>query len=173
MTNSDTQWKETLSDGTPVLIRPIRQDDAEREREFIEALSPQSRYFRFLQDLKSPSPELIRRFTDIDQQHDVAFVALLGGNGATRQIGVSRYSVEADGASAECAVVVADAYQHKGLGTLLMRHLIEHARARGVKQLFSLDAANNLSMGEFAEYLGFRCERNPDDATMVVHRLHL
>lgn len=170
---TETQWKEQLLDGTQVLIRPISKEDAERERRFIQELSPESRYFRFLQGVKEPSPELIAHLTDIDHNRDAAFVALLGHNGATRQIGVSRYYREADTSSAECAVVVADAYQHKGLGSLLMRHLIEQARARGIKQLFSLDAANNRSMCDFAEHIGFACETDASDATLVVHRMYL
>lgn len=167
------EWHETLADGSAVLIRSIRPDDAERERAFIESLSLESRYFRFLDALKSPSPELLKKLTDIDWQRAAALVALIGSGAAQRQIGVARFSLDDDNESCECAIAVADDFQHKGLGTLLMRHLIELARARGIKQLYSLDAADNGSMRDFAKQLGFTHKIASDDATLVVHSLNL
>lgn len=169
-----TIWNERLRDGTPVEIRPINPGDAERERRFIEGLSAQSRYFRFLQNLKQPSPELIRRFTEIDQRSDVALVALIGHGEQRRIIGVSRYHLCGDGGDiCEFAVVVADEWQRKGLGTLLMRHLIETARARGVQRLYSTDVAENHSMKELATHLGLRRRKDREDPTLVEHSLEL
>lgn len=167
------QWNEKLRDGTAVLIRPIRPEDAERERLFIESLSPESRYFRFLEGMRTPSPELIKKLTNIDQQRDAAFVALIGSDAAQRQIGVARYSLEKDGRSCECAVSVSDDFQRKGLGTLLMRHLLETARARGIQRMYSLDAADNISMRDFTARMGFKHHVSADDATLVVHELNL
>jgi GNAT superfamily N-acetyltransferase len=169
-----TIWNEQLRDGTPVEIRPINRWDASRERDFIEDLSVESRYFRFLQDLKHPSPELVKRFTEVDQQRDVALAALIGSGDDLRIIGVSRYSLcDADSGLCECAVVVADEWQRKGLGTLLMRHLIEVARERGVKRLYSMDLTENQSMQELATHLGFSRRMDRDDPTLVEHSLDL
>lgn len=166
-------WNEALRDGTPVVIRLINRWDAERERAFIEQLSPQSRYFRFLQNVAHPSPDLIRQFTEVDQQHDLALVATIGTGEEQRIIGVSRYARCGDGSLCECAVAVADEWQGKGLGTLLMRHLIEVARARGVRQLHSQDLAENRAMQELAAHLGFQRHPDPDDPTLVEHSLEL
>jgi L-amino acid N-acyltransferase YncA len=57
------------------------------------------------------------------------------------------------------------------MGTLLMRHLIDNARARGVQEMVSLDAADNTEMRALADYLGFSREADPLDATQVIHRL--
>src|SRR5690242_9700280 len=96
------QWNEKLLDGTPVLIRPIGPQDEERERKYIESLSLESRYFRFLEGMRSPSPELIKKLTHVDQSRDAAYVALLGEGANLRQIGVARYSLDNDGESCEC-----------------------------------------------------------------------
>jgi GNAT superfamily N-acetyltransferase len=168
-----TIWNEKLLDGTPVLIRPISPDDAERERIFIEGLSQESRYFRFLEGMRSPSPELVHKLTHVDQERDAAYVALVGEGTAQQQIGVARYCLDAGGDSCECAVSVADDFQHKGLGTLLMRHLIERARERGIKNMYSIDSAENHSMWAFSRHLGFECHRNPDDPLTVRHSLNL
>ena len=167
------RWSEKLRDGTHVMIRPIRKTDAEIERKFIERLSDVSRRFRFLGLIKSPSPELIRQLTDIDYKRDMAFVALVHDSGETREVGVSRFSVAPDGTSSECAVVVADEWQGRGLGTLLMRHLVEVARSRGIRRMISIDASENTHMRELANFLGFHSQRDPDDAHQVIYSLEL
>jgi len=167
------RWEETLHDGTRIVVRPIRRDDAALERAFIERLSPESRRLRFLGSIGEPSEDLIRRLTDIDYRRDAAFVALVERDGVQQEIGVSRFSTAADDQSCECAVTVADEWRNKGLGSLLMHHLIEVARARGVHTMISLDAADNPAMRDLAQYLGFRRERDPNDATQVIHTLTL
>lgn len=167
------QWHENLLDGTPVFIRPIWPEDTELERRFIEGLSTESRYFRFLGCMRSPSPELLRRLTDIDHERDAAYIALVRDGNDQRQVGAARYSLDADGQSCECAVSVSDDFQNRGLGTLLMRHLIEHARARGVRHMYSVDAAENRTMWKFAEHLGFSRHNVPDDACLTRHSLDL
>ena len=76
------RWTETLHDKTRVVIRPVTRQDSTAEREFIEALSPQSRRFRFLGQIRHPSSELIRQFTDIDYNHEVAFAAVVPDDAA-------------------------------------------------------------------------------------------
>jgi GNAT superfamily N-acetyltransferase len=165
-------WHEKLDDGTRVLIRPIRKEDADLERSFIERLSPESRSYRFLGQVRA-SDDLIRRLTEIDYQHDMAFIALHLDAGEKQEIGVSRFSIGEDGESCECAVVVSDAWQGKGLGTLLMRHLIEVARQRGIKRMFSIDMAGNPGMRNLAASLGFVRKMDHEYPGEVIHTLDL
>ena len=166
-------WATTLHDGSAVIIRPIRADDAERERQFIENLSPESRYHRFLSGMEHPSSALIKKFTEIDHDRNEAYVALIEQNGKSVQIGVSRYYSDADGKSGECAITVADAWKHKGLGTLLMQRLSKTAQARRIERLYSIDAVDNAEMRNFAAYMGFQHETDPNDHTQVIHTLTL
>lgn len=166
------QWIEKLRDGRTVLIRPIRKEDATHERNFIAGLSLQSRYFRFGHG-GEVSQEAIDKLTDIDHEREAAFIALVATETGAKQIGASRYCLCSDNASAECVVAVSDEYHHQGLGTLLMRHLIEYARAHGVQQLFSVDAANNRSTRGFAAHLGFHRETDPGDTTVMIHKLEV
>lgn len=163
---------ETLRDGTRIQIRPIRKTDMELERRFIEGLSPQARRYRFLYTMRTPSDALLRQMTDIDEHRDAALVALVGEAEQLREIGVARFSTVGEG-KAEVAVTVSDDWRQKGLGTLLLKHLIEVARGRGIKTLFSIDPADNTPMRRFAECMGFECTVNPEDATQVVHTLKL
>lgn len=170
---TDGHWHEKLRDGTTVLIRPIRADDVELERRFIDDLAPQSRRFRFLGEINSPSPGLLKQLTQLEPTRDVAFVALIAGGTEKREIGVSRFSARADGLTCECAVTVGDEWRNRGLATILMRHLIDVARQRGIECMYSMDAADNQAMRELAEHLGFTRKPDPNDSTQVLHMLDL
>ena len=166
-------WSEKLRDGTCVTIRPLTRNDVEKERAFIQTLSPQSRRFRFLGQIGQPSDQLLAQLTNLDYTHDVAFAAVVSGESEGRFIGVARFSTTADGISCECAVAVLDGWQHRGLGTALMQHLIEVARARGIAHMYSLDAADNAAMADLAAHLGFDRKLDRDDGSLVVHSLWL
>lgn len=166
---AERSWTEELNDETKVLIRPIHVRDVEMERRFIEALTPDSRHFRFLESMQSPSEALLKQMTDIDPATDAAYVAVIADGAQEREIGVVRFSAAVGGADCEFAVTVADEWQRKGLGTVLMKHLLEVARSRGIRSLHSSDAADNASMQKFAAHLHMRSQRDPDDATQVVY----
>ena len=166
-------WSEDLRDGTRVLIRPISGNDVDKERQFIQSLSPQSRRFRFLGQIGQPSDELLAQLTDVDYIHDAAFAAVASGDTEGRFIGVGRFNTTPGGTGCECAVAVLDEWQHRGLGTALMKHLIEVARARGIGYMYSLDASENAAMAELARFLGFDRRIDRDDPSMVVHSLWL
>ena len=163
-----------LADGTRVVIRPIREDDVELERSFIEALSPASRRFRFLDTMRSPSEALLKQMTCIDHATDAAYIATIDVDGQEREIGVARFcALPGGGQECEFAVTVADAWQLKGLGTLLVQRLIAVARSRGIVTMHSSDSAENASMRRFAEHLRFRHVRDPDDASRVLYSVDI
>ena len=164
---------EGLRDGTRVVIRPIHESDVELERSFIEAMSPASRRFRFLDTMRWPTEALLRQMTTIDNATDAAYVATIVVEGKEREIGVARFSALPDGHDCEFAVAVADEWQMKGLGTLLMQRLIEVARARGISKMHSSDSSDNSSMRKFAQHLHFTHERDPEDATHVLYSVDL
>lgn len=166
-------WIDALRDGTPVLIRPLTEKDRQREIDFIDRLSHRSRRMRFLGDFRKMSVATLDQLMKIDYESQMAFVALVHENGTLREIGVSRYSSTSDGGRCECAVTVADEWQGRGLGVLLMRHLIDIARRKGFKQMFSIDAADNQAMQDLASYLGFSRSKDPKDSALVIHSLDL
>ena len=170
---SEREFEAMLRDGTRVHIRPIHPEDIELERQFIESMSPQSRRFRFMATMNSPSDALLEQLTNIKPGTDAAFVALLDTGDDTQEIGVSRFSAKADGSDCEFAVTVTDEWQHKGLGTLLMQCLVDLAKARGIKQMHSSDAADNTLMRMFAKHLHFESRRDSDDATQIIYTVYL
>ncbi|MEO7917345.1 MAG: GNAT family N-acetyltransferase [Dokdonella sp.] len=166
-------WTATLNDGTHVVIRPIHKTDGDLERAFFQRLSPEARHMRFLGQMTELSDDLLNSLIDIDYRRDVAFIALVHRDNEKQEIGVARYGTNEDGTICECAVTVADDWQKKGLGSVLMHHLIDVARDRGVQSMISLDAADNLPMRDLAHFLGFLRETDPNDATQVIHTLTL
>lgn len=172
-TEGEDHWIEHLNDGSHVLIRPIRPDDRQREVEFIRNLSPQTRHFRFLGAVKELSPAQLDSLMEVDYAKRMAFVALVHQDGKLIEVGVSRYAASDDSGQCECAVTVADAWQHRGLGTALMRHLIATARQNGFTQMYSVDATANTHLQALARDLGFQRTRDPGDASQVIHRLQL
>jgi L-amino acid N-acyltransferase YncA len=70
-------------------------------------------------------------------------------------------------------VAVADEWQHCGLGKRLLTHLIDYARARGVKRLYSMDSMGNTRMRKLARDVGFSERADPEDASQVIYYLDL
>ncbi len=167
------RWTETLRDGSSVLIRPLNKLDKGPERAFIEGLTGESRRYRFLGTIGEPSNRLIEQLTDIDHVHQVAFAAVVHEDAHERIVGVSRYSLADDGHECECAITVEEDWQDKGLGTLLMKHLVDVARARGIERMYSIDSAENTRMKDLARHLGFHTRPDPDDSAQLIHELAL
>ena len=138
-----------------VALRPIRPEDAEIEQVFVRALSPESRYFRFMDTLRELTPGMLVRFTQIDYDREMAFVATVSERGAERELGVCRYVTNPDGGSCEFALVVTDEWQRRGLGGRMMALLIDVARARGLREMIGHVLAENRPMLALCEELGF------------------
>lgn len=167
-------WIDTLNDGSPVLIRPLRAEDRDREKAFIENLSPLTRHHRFLGEVKEVGDALLAQLMDVDGRRRVAYVALVHDNGTLREIGISRYAaIDTAPDTCEFAVTVADDWQHKGLDAVLMHHLIARAKDQGLRQMYSLDCPANHRMRQLATTLGFSRAIDPDDATQVRYAVAL
>jgi hypothetical protein len=143
------QWTDLLPDQRQILIRPIGVKDAEAERRFIESLSPQTRRFRFLGQIRRPSNKTIKQFTDLDYVHDVAFAAVIANGDNDQFVGVSRYTTTADGTECEYAITVQD------------------------RRIWSLDSAEDVAGFELASSLGFEHQRDPDDSSQMIFSLWL
>jgi acetyltransferase len=140
-----------LRDGREVQVRPIRPEDAARERRFFERLSERSRFQRFMNHLKELPPRMLARFTQLDYDRELALVALW----QDEFVAVGRYAPNADGTSAEFALTVADDWQGKGLGQALLERLVEAARAAGYRALVGTILEANRDMLALAAHLGF------------------
>ena len=165
---------EQLNDGTDIVIRPIRPEDAEIEQEFIRGLSAESKYFRFMNSIHELSLEMLVRFTQIDYHNEMALVAINPGVNGEEEIGVARYMTNPDKKTCEFAIVVSDKWQGKGIARLLMQKLIDIARNRGLEKMEGQVLANNYRMLELMMSLNFEVGNDPNDPgiKLVVTRLN-
>lgn len=155
-----------LRDGTRATLRPMRPEDVELVKQFFGGLSERSRYQRFMQSLKALPPQMLARFTQLDYDRELALVVLHDN----KFIAVGRYAPNADGESAEFALVVADAWQAKGIGRILLERLREEARKAGYKELYGYIMQANHEMLDLAQRLGFTKESQEGaDVTVVSH----
>ncbi|MBL8380596.1 MAG: bifunctional acetate--CoA ligase family protein/GNAT family N-acetyltransferase [Burkholderiales bacterium] len=159
----------TLGSGALVSLRPVRPEDAVIEREFVEALSENSRYMRFFNPARTISPRLLARLTQLDYERELALLAFHDN----AMIGVARYSPNLDGTSCEFAVTVADAWHGKGVATLLMQRLMAAARAAGYARMTGTVLANNYPMHALMAGLGFAAEPVADDPSLLEFAINL
>ncbi|MEJ2178872.1 MAG: bifunctional acetate--CoA ligase family protein/GNAT family N-acetyltransferase [Gammaproteobacteria bacterium] len=164
-THLQSSWH--LADSTEITIRPIRPEDAEIEDAFVRELSPKAKYFRFMQALRELTPEMLIRFTQIDYDREMAFIAVLEQDGQELEVGVARYSTNPDGESCEFALVVDDEWQHKGIGSRLMTTLMSAAKNRGFKTMEGEILADNREMLKLVEHLGFTNSLSSEDPHIV------
>jgi acetyltransferase len=162
-----------LSDGTNIVIRPIRPEDAEIEQAFIRGLSAESRYFRFMSSISELSLEMLVRFTQIDYHNEMALIAVWPSEEGEEEIGVVRYMTNVDKRTCEFALVVADHWQGKGIARLLMRNLIEIARDRGLEVMEGQVLSNNFRMLDLMTRLNFRISNDPNESGIKLVQLRL
>lgn len=171
-----------LPGGGEYSVRPIRPDDAQMLQGLMQHLSSESRYFRFVSSITELPPTMLARFTLIDYDREMALVAVLkervaGVDGefseTERIVGVSRYITNPDQSSCEFALVVADDFSGRGLGSRLMLSIMDVAREKGLSEMDGLVLANNPSMLKLMRSLGFAVKTFAEDADfkLVTHSL--
>ncbi|MCW8848170.1 MAG: bifunctional acetate--CoA ligase family protein/GNAT family N-acetyltransferase [Sedimenticola sp.] len=152
-----------LSDGTTLTIRPIRPEDADIEQEFVRSMSPEAKYFRFMQTIDELTPEMLARFTQPDYDREMALIAVITEEGIRTQLGVARYTVNPDSQSCEFALAVLDTKRRMGIGSRLMEALMEAARNRGIRMMEGEVLSDNNKMLSLMRRLGFAIRNSPED----------
>lgn len=163
--NTET-W--TLDNGKKLTLRHIAHGDAIIEQTFVRKLSVQSRYLRFHGSIKELNNKELETFTNPDPLSEEALIILYKGETNEEEIGVARFIIDSDGKSCEFAIVVADEWQKRGLGTKLMKALIRHAQSRGIKRIHGSVLKENSGMLQFVKGLGFEETIGPDDPSVVL-----
>jgi acetyltransferase len=162
-----------LADGTDIVIRPIRPEDAEIEQQFVRGLSSEAKYFRFMNALHELSQDMLVRFTQIDYHDEMALIAVRPQDTDEEEIGVARYVTNPDRRSCEFALVVSDKWQRKGIAHHLLRNLIENARGRGLDKMLGEVLRNNSKMLELVKSFGFEIKNHPGDNSIMRVELDL
>lgn len=150
-----------LRDGRTAHIRPMQPEDRELLVEFYSRVSEQSKYYRFF----SPMPELserdLDRFTQVDHRDRVAMILLVAG----QMIAVGRFDTIRPG-YAEVAFLVEDAHQGRGIGQLLLEHLAQAGRERGIEEFVAEVLPDNQAMIHTFKDAGYQVKSTFEDGVM-------
>jgi len=152
-----------LRDGSLARLRPIRPDDASLLVEFYDRVSPESKYLRFFAPYPRLSEADVTRFTQVDYVDRVALIVLIG----EQMVGVGRYDRAAD-EEAEVAFLIEDAHQGRGIAQLLLEHLAEAARERGIKKFVAEVLPENRRMASVFAEAGYRVSKGVADGVLYV-----
>ncbi|MGH3086885.1 MAG: GNAT family N-acetyltransferase, partial [Rubrobacteraceae bacterium] len=156
----------------PVSVRPIRPEDEPLMAEFHESLSEQSvymRYFHMMNLDQRTAHERLTRICFIDYDREMALVAERRNpeTGEPEIMGVGRLSRHgyAPG-EAEFSVLIADPFQRRGLGTLLLRQLLEVGKSEGLRRINADILFDNRPMQRISKNLGFTLRRDMEEMVM-------
>ena len=156
--------RELLRDGSPIEVRALRHEDEADMLAAIEQTSAQSLQRRFFVPKRGFSEKERAYFMDIDFKNHVAIVALADEADRKVIVGGGRYIVFEPG-RAEMAFVVIDAWQGRGVGSILMRHLIKIAGDAGLKELTAEVLPENKAMIKVFGKFGFNAAPSQDPRT--------
>lgn len=158
----------TLNDGMKVTIRPVRPEDAQMQQEFVRTLSDESRYNRYMSSIKQLSQTMLVRFTQLDYDREMALAMTCETEGGEEQQAVARFITDPDNEGCEFALEVADKWQGKGIGYILMNALFDAAREQGLTVMRGEVLAGNKGMLKLMHKLGFTVETHPEDRALTI-----
>jgi len=157
-----------LKSGRLVLVRPIHPQDETLVQSFVRGLSPRSRYFRFHNAIRELDPRMLHAATHVDYRRHLALIAEWFDGDAEVEIGAARYFVRKDGATAEFAIAIADAWQRQGLARHLLQRLMAIAEQRGLERFEGDVLEENHAMVGLALDLGFEVHEHSSEPGVLV-----
>lgn len=160
-----TPWR--MSDGTEVLLRPIKPEDEPMIGEMLATVSEQSLRFRFFGNVPNFDHSRLVRFTNNDYDREIAIIAELTQEGRKRIIGVARLMGDPDLRCGEFATLIHDEFQGKGLGFKLVDLIIGIAHEKGFHEIGGYIASENRRMLHVVEQLGFRQVKTEESVVEV------
>ncbi len=152
-----------LRDGRTAHLRTVRPEDVNLMVEFYARVSDDSKYYRFFTPMPELSTSDLRRFTEVDHVDRVAFVMLVGG----QMIAVGRYDRVSPG-EAEVAFLVEDRHQGRGIATVLLEHLAQAGRERGVERFIAEVLPDNTRMLQTFRDAGYHVSSGLEDGIVVL-----
>jgi len=163
-------WCEALllDDGRKLIARPIEPEDADTLRRSFGELTAEEIRFRFLHPITELTPEHARRLAQINRKDAFALVLVEALPPEEARIGgVARAAIDEGGRDAEFAIIVGRELSNFGLGTYLLRRIIEWSRKKGLNTLYGDVMIENYRMLRLARRLGFVFRLDPEDPQSV------
>ncbi|MBC7415274.1 MAG: bifunctional acetate--CoA ligase family protein/GNAT family N-acetyltransferase [Herminiimonas sp.] len=153
--------------GGQILLRPIRPEDGEAHVAFFHALTPEDVRYRMFIGMRELQPSQLARFTQIDYDREMAFIATRSGpDGRPETLAVVRVISDPDNIEAEFAVTVRSDLKGQGLGWIMMNAAIDYCRSRGTQVIVGEALAQNTALLHLVAGLGFSVTPEPGEGTM-------
>jgi acetyltransferase len=149
----------SLRDNTSVLLRPIQPEDEPLWHELLRNCSERSIWLRFRYLFKESTHEMATRFCFIDYDRTMAIVAEIEAGGKRQLVGVGRLVADPDHGKAEYAVLVTDAWQGRGLGSLITDYCLEICSTWGINRIYAETTADNQRMQNILRRHKFEVKR--------------
>ncbi len=165
----------SLPSGLNVHIRPIRPEDEEKHKRFMDKLSEYDIRMRFFAFVHEFTHSQLAHLTQIDYDREMAFIAinLTEGEDKGETIGEVRAYFDPDNTTAEFAIVVRTDLKLKGLGTILLDKMIRYCKMRGTKILMAYTLRDNKAMQHLPKKLGFKIKSDPNDPETIILTLDI
>jgi acetyltransferase len=160
-----------IKDGTEVLFRPIKPEDEPLWLKLLGSCSQESLYSRFRALFHWNSHEVATRFCYIDYDREIAIVAEIQDDQGPRLIGVGRLIADPDHETVEYAVLIADAWHNKELGSMLTDYCLDIAKRWKLKRIVAQTTTDNRPMIAVFERRGFSITIGNDSTVDVVKEI--
>lgn len=157
----------TLRSGRQILVRPIRPEDEPAHYEMFKHFTPEDLRFRFFNQIQKLPHSEMARFTQIDYDREMAFIATDAQDGS-ETLGVVRAIADPNQHSAEFAIIVRSELKGQGLGHALLEKIIGYCRDTGIQELVGEVLGDNQKMLALAQSFGFKRHSTPDPAVIEV-----
>ena len=162
-------WHERLPGGEEIVVRAARATDEQQVQDVLYDMSPESAYQRYFTPRRIHSRSEVLAFLDADPRSSCALVAEEAGSG--RLVGIARYELDASSKMGDLGIVVRDDVQRRGVGTALVRHLLEVGDAHGMRGLRADVLSTNVGMMALLRRSGIHSESMPEAGVCSVEVL--
>lgn len=149
-----------LLNGEMVILRPLRPEDAALYPDFLAKVTNLDLRLRFFSAIRELSPQMIDKLVHYDPNNAMAFVAL---DADGKLLGVVRLHDDEKHETGEFAILLRSHLKGRGLGWLMMKHMIAYAKEHGLKAVQGQVLAENTTMLQMCGELGFHSRHDPDD----------
>lgn len=155
-------WERRLAAGDEdLLVRPLRPADATRLREFFYSHTLETIYHRYFSVKKDLSPDEAQHLCSVDYRRRMAFGVFRGAGETEQLVAVARYDLNPRTNLAETAMVVGEAWRGRGIGTKLMKLLLEYARSQAIRGIWAEVLPGNQGLVRLHRKLGHDIRWDP------------
>ncbi|MFH1234976.1 MAG: bifunctional acetate--CoA ligase family protein/GNAT family N-acetyltransferase [Candidatus Diapherotrites archaeon] len=159
-----------LMNGSTVKLRAIMPEDEHRHLAMLKKFSPKTVRQRFFHMIRDWDHEALTRYCFNDYDREIAIVAERGKGDKRELLGVVRIMGDPGKDTSEFAIVVTDEWQKKGLGTIMLRYIMEIARKKGLSKIWGHVFVDNAELVSILRKENFTFKSSEDTGVYYVEK---